>query len=54
MDDTNIAVLVIAATLAVLGFFAVQWKLHQARHRRTLSDMYRPAPKAKNPPPGPE
>ena len=50
MSDTTITLLVIAAVLIVGAFYARQRWVYKAKHRRTLSDMYQPAPKV-NPPP---
>ena len=54
MSDATIAALVIAGMLTILAL--VEWwrRVQKAKHRRTLSDMYQPAPKPKTPPPDKE
>ena len=53
MSDATIPLLIVAAVLATGAL--LEWqrrcRIYKAKHRRTLSDMYRPTPKVPSPPP---
>lgn len=51
MSHATSIVIVVAAAVVVVALCERQRRIRKAKHRRTLADMYQPAPKVKPPPP---
>ncbi len=54
MSDDAFAIVVIAGVIAVLALVERRRRIHKAKHRRTLSDMYQPLPNPRPSPPDKE